>query len=145
MEFNITDIEIGDMDAQLELIGTLAQRTRHSRGQESKSTRGRRKTNERNALKKFCSKLSPKTIAKQYPKPKNMTKDAWKSQIRRKAKEEGWKSLNPREARILYQLKTRNKKTSRKRTLRLKNAKKTLEQSEARKEAAFEVYEEICS
>ena len=144
MEVNITNIKIGDMDAQLELIGTLAQRNRYLRGQEARSTRGCPKPNERNALKKFCSKLSPKTIAKQYPKPKNMTKDAWKSQIRRKAKEEGWKSLNPREARILYQLKTRNKKTSRKRTLRLKNAKKTLEHSDARNKAAFEVYEEIC-
>ena len=44
MEVNIEDIDIGDMDAQLELIGTLPQRTYRKRSTESAAAPKHRST-----------------------------------------------------------------------------------------------------
>ena len=120
MEVNIEDIDIGDMDAQLKLIGTLAQRTYRKRSTDSAAAPKHHSTTQHATLKVQPRRLSHKTLAKQFPRPKNTTWNTWMLQIRRKAAEKGVESLNPREVRILYRLKDQDKKSGKIRALRQK-------------------------
>ena len=129
MEVNIQDIDIGDMDAQLEMIGTLPHRTYRKRSTEPAIASKHRTTTQHATFKVQPRILSHKPLAKQFPRPTDTTWNAWRLQIRRKAAEEGVKSLNPREARILYQLKDQDKKSGKIRALRQKQATARLKQA----------------